>query len=85
METKKNLTVTIKTNEESPEPVELIAQSIIDISDAFEKIQKSRLSERALLILIKDACGVSLHDIKIVLNTVPKLKHLFLKQATGKK
>lgn len=80
----KKQTVTIKTNEENPEPMEIIAQSIIQVSDAFVKIQKSRLSQRAIMLLIKDTTGLAMRDIEIVLNAVPKLKDIYLKKIAAK-
>lgn len=77
-------TVTINTNEETPEPMELIAQSIIDVSVAFEKIQKSRLSKRAIVLLIKDCHkDLSIFDIERILDIVPKLKDVYLKKISA--
>lgn len=81
MQKSKKQTVTIKSNEENPEPLEIIAQSIIDISGAFEKISKSRLSKRAIVLLIKDATrNISMNDIEIILDVVPRLKDIYLKK-----
>jgi len=44
--------IKIKTNEENPEPVEIIASSIIAMTDAFEKIQNTH-DRRGLVVLIK--------------------------------
>ena len=46
----KDQTITIKTNEENPESVELIADSIIKISDAFEKMKNSKLKFKFLAL-----------------------------------
>lgn len=77
----KDQKVTIKVNEEAPETLEIIADSIIRVADAFEKIKRGRLSQRALIILIKDACGsaVNFSEIEIILNTIPKLKDKFIR------
>jgi len=41
-------TIKVKTNEENPESIELIAQSIINVSEAFEKINSSPLKRRVM-------------------------------------
>lgn len=74
-------TITIKSNEENPEPIELIAQSIIEISEAFKKIENSRLSKRAIILLIKDRCnGIGMTEIETILDVVPKLKDYYIKE-----
>jgi len=77
-------TVTIKTDEENPEPIELIAQAIIDLSDAFKKIESSRLTKRAIILLIKDRCYVNMKDIEIILDIAPKLKDYYIKKLPNK-
>lgn len=77
----KTQTVKIKSNEENPEPLEIIAKAIIDVSEAYEKIQKSRVTERVIVLLIKDCLpNVTINDIKQVLAVVPKLKQYYLKK-----
>lgn len=74
-------TITVKSNEENPEPIEIIAQAVIDVSDAFKKIENSRLSRRAIVLLIKDRCnGIGITEIETILNVVPKLKDYYIKQ-----
>ncbi len=76
-------TIKIKTNEEDPESVELIAESIIQVSAAFEKINKSRLSRKAIILLLQNYIGVnyiSKKQIGYVLEYAPKLKDYFLKK-----
>lgn len=76
--------VTIKTNEENPEPLEIIAQAVIDISKAFERIQKSRLSQRLIILLIQDQTKISHAKIRQILEVVPKLKDIYLKKLPTK-
>lgn len=73
-------TVHIKTSEENPEPMELVAQSIIDISNAFTKIADSRLRQRALVLLLHDMTGVNMGHIKQILEAAPKLKDWYTKE-----
>lgn len=72
--------VSVKLNEKDPEPVELIAKSIIEIADGFAKINASKLNRRALLILLKDSTGLGMSEIGKVLDAVPKLKDMYLKK-----
>lgn len=53
---KNTKTITVETSEENPIAVELIADAIISISDSIRKMNNTRLSKRALLILIADNC-----------------------------
>jgi len=81
----KNQTVTIKTDVENPEPLELIAKSIIEIADAFDKINQSNLKRRAILILIKDITGLGMREIEQILDVGPKLKSYYIKSIPAKK
>lgn len=86
--------VTVKTNEENPEPVEIIADAIIKISEAFESMKNSRLTQRALLLLIQDNCGMvggrhnkkkpTAKQIQEVLDSVTSLKKAYIKQPIKK-
>lgn len=76
----KNKKVTIKVNEENPEPVEIIAKAIIDVSDAFAKINNSRLSRRVIVLLIHDRVNVNIRDIETILDIVPRLKDIYIKK-----
>jgi DNA-directed RNA polymerase beta' subunit len=72
--------VTIKSDEENPEPLEVIAKSIIEVSDAFQKIHESRLKKRVIVLLIKDMTqGIGITEIETILDVVPKLKDRYLK------
>jgi hypothetical protein len=75
----KTQTITVKVNEENPEPLEVIAQSIVDISDAFKKINESRLSRKAVVLLLQDLTRLSQRDINLVLDAAPKLKQFYVK------
>ena len=79
--------IVVKRNEENPEPTEIIADAIIKISQAFERIKNGRLSQRALILLIQDAVGasfVSRGQIKEVLECLPDLKNLYIKKKATK-
>jgi hypothetical protein len=74
-------TITVKTNEENPEPLEIIAQSVIEVADAMKKISNSRLKQRAIILLIKDLTNLPMKDIESVLNTATKLREHYIKAA----
>lgn len=75
----KTQTITVKTNEQNPEPLEVLAQSIIEVSEAAQRFNNSRLKSRAILVLIKDITGLSMRDIETVLNAAAKLKDVYIK------
>jgi hypothetical protein len=72
--------VTIKKDEKNPEPMELIAKSIIEISAAFKKMNSCSLKPRTVFLLIKDMTGISMSDIEKVLNAAASLEKTFVKQ-----
>lgn len=76
---KNNQTVKIKSNEENPEPIEIIAQSVIEIAQAFKKIEASKLSRRAIVLLINDKCSCGISAINEVLDVIPKLEKFYIK------
>lgn len=57
---------------------ELVA-AIQNISTAMQVLKNSRLSERALILLLRDATGLSLRDIKKVLEALPNLEKWYLR------
>lgn len=70
-------------NEEKPETPEVLAQAIIDIADGFNAMLNSRLTRRALVVLLQDMIGagkVSRTDINLVLDNLPKLKSYYVKK-----
>lgn len=71
--------VTVKQDEQKPEPVELIAASIIEISRAIQKINSSPLKPRAILLLIKDMTNLPLTTIGKVLDAAQSLEKTYLK------
>lgn len=74
-------TVTIKSEEENAPPYELIAESIIKISNAFDEMNKSKLQKRVVELLIKDQYpDMKIIDIRNILHIVPKLKDIYLKK-----
>lgn len=71
--------VTVKQNEEKPIEKEILAESIVRISDAFRKLQASGLNRRAIVVLLRDRCGsrVSMTEIETVLDALSELKQRY--------
>lgn len=67
-------TITVKVNEQNPEPEEIIAQAIIDCADGLDRLKNSRLSERAILVLLRDVTGLPIADIRKLLNAGKELR-----------
>lgn len=57
-----------KPVEDQPEGPELLADAIIDVSKAAKTLLASRLTRKALLVLLHHSSGVSQRDIGIVLD-----------------
>lgn len=72
--------VTIKKNEDNPEPMEIIADAIIEVARGFQKIKTGKLTERAVIVLIKDITGQPVREIEKVLNAAQLLERQFIKQ-----
>ena len=76
------MNIKIKKNEENPESAELLAQSIIQVAEGFEKLLKTPLTQRALIVLLHDGIGagkISKAQIKLVLEALPRLKGWYVK------
>jgi len=76
-------TIKIKKDEDNPEPLELLAKSIIQVSDGFEKISRSGLTDRALIVLLQDIIGstkINKQQIGLVLDNLPRLKAWYIKK-----
>lgn len=74
--------VVVKLNEENPEPVELIAKSIVSVSEGMQKINNAGLTRRALIVLLQDAIGagnISRNQIELVLDHLGTLKQRYCK------
>ena len=78
---KKNIKI-VKT-EGAEESTELLAQSIIQVSDGFQKVLNGSLGQRALIVLLHDGIGgskISKGQIKLVLDNMPRLKAWYVKK-----
>lgn len=70
-------------------PTEVLADSIVAISQGMKKLLGTRLSDRALHLLIQDSCSnqgrISLDDISLVLRSARDLELNALKPIKGQK
>lgn len=74
--------IKIKKTEGAEESVELLAKSVVQVAEGFEMIKKGPLSQRALIVLLHDGIGASKitkSQIKLVLESVPRLKAWYVK------
>lgn len=70
-----------KPAEPGPDDFRRIANSIGRIADAGKALNVSGLNRRATLVLLHDATGVPMRDIKLILDALPKLRDYFLTRA----
>ncbi len=83
MENKIIKKVVVKNNDENPIPTEIIAESIIKISDAITKMKSTKLTDRVIYLLIKDSISgsnIGLRDIETVLNAAKDLSKNYIKK-----
>lgn len=69
-------------NEEKPETPEILAESIIRISDGFKKLTEQGLTQDAIIVLLQGMRGVTVGktEIKFVLDNLPKLASYYVKR-----
>lgn len=73
-------TKVVQDPEGEPIAVEIIADAIVAISDAMKRIDRTRLTRRAIVTLILDATsGLRRTDVDTVLNAMDNLERTFLK------
>jgi hypothetical protein len=67
---------------DTEQPVEIIVSAIAQVAEGARKLLGSRLSKRALLVLIQDAApgSISLSVIETVLDTAALLDKKFIKK-----
>jgi len=75
-------------NQENPMPVEVLAESISSIAQGVKKLLAGPLNERALILLIQNACptvgkfpprAVTQKEVKSVLDGICSLEKEYLK------
>lgn len=69
--------------QDTEEPLEVLASSVLKVAEGFKLLQRSRLTDRAAVILIQDEIGqrhISRDQIEKVLSVVPRLAEIYLKK-----
>lgn len=61
-------------DEQDPVEPEVLATAIRDLSAAVQRLELSGLNRRAILVLLRDATGLSLKDVGYVLNAMHELE-----------
>lgn len=77
---KKQIKANVIQDEEDQIPVDILAKSIVAISDGFKRVTRSGLNERALVCLIHEASGVGKPAIRDVLACIDQLKEKFIRK-----
>lgn len=75
--------VKIKKDSENPESVELLAKSVIQVAEGFEKLKDVKLTNRAIAVLLQDGIGstkITKKQIYLVLDALPQLKAWYIKK-----
>jgi hypothetical protein len=66
-----------------PVPTEIIASSIVEISQGVKRLLGGKLNERAAVLLIQHACpagAISGRDVKLVLQGIKDLEAQYIKK-----
>lgn len=74
--------IKIKKTEGAEESVELLAQSVVQVAEGFERIMAGPLTEGALIALIRAGIGeskISRKQVSLVLEALPRLKGWYVK------
>jgi len=70
----------VKNDAENPVPTEILAESIVKISKAAERMFASGLNRRALVLLVWDLVPnhVGKREVEAVLDALPQLEKAFI-------
>lgn len=65
--------ITVKQDEQNPITREVLAESIVKISEGFDRLSKSGLNQNAIEVLIQNSSGICRRDIRLVLDALRTL------------
>ena len=74
--------VRIKKDELKPESVELLAKSVVQVANGFNKLFEIGLTKSCILILVRGIIGeskITKSKVRLVLDALPRLKSWYLK------
>jgi hypothetical protein len=66
--------IKVVKNTEQPESTEILAEAIVRIGEAMEKLKQNGLNDKAILVLIHDYTNLPKRDIKLVFDSLRKLR-----------
>lgn len=66
--------VRVVKNPDQPESKEILAEAIVRIGEAFEKLKQGGLNQKAIIILICAETKLAQRDVKTVLDALPRLR-----------
>ncbi len=75
--------IKITKTEGAEESVELMAESVVQVAKALEKLLNSGLTKKAIVILLQDGIGTSKitkSQIYLVLEALPRLKAWYVRE-----
>ena len=69
----------VQAENQEPVATEIIAQSIKKVSDGIKAMDRSGLSEKAIILLLRDASGCGKREVENILWALRNLEKLYLK------
>jgi len=69
--------VIVRQDPEKPVEKNILAQAIVDISDALKRLTASGVTRDAVVVLVKDRVGMNKGDIRAVLDSLRDLERDF--------
>ena len=72
--------IKIKQESEKEVPTEILAQSIVEISQGVRKLRAGRLNDKALRILLSHTSGLSQKTVAQVLNALEDLEAHYIRK-----
>lgn len=66
--------VKVIKDQENPQSTEILAEAIVRIGEAADKLHQSGLNDHAIFVLIQHETKLPMRDIKLVFDSMRKLK-----------
>lgn len=74
------MVIKVNKSKDNPESTEILAEAIVRIGEAMDKLNKSGLNRNAIIVLIHDATKLPKRDIRIVLDSLSRLRGWYCKK-----
>ena len=62
-----------------PESKEILAEAIVNIGHAADKLLSSGINKKAVIVLLQHKTKLPMRDIELVLNSLPQLERWYCK------